>query len=354
MALDPALDDRAVGEIATGLLLSPAALVAHEVGVFDALGSAEQTPEQLAIALSMPPRSIRSLLIACASLGFVSSQQGVYRLTRVAEIYLLRSSPMSWCGYLDFLIANHRCFSYPAVRDALMTGTPQLHAGSSTYEITRRRPAAAEAFVRMTHSVSLGPAAAWPDRIDLTNRRSLLDIAGGSGAHSIAAVDRWAQLRACVLELPSVTRVATEIVRARGLQDRVSILAGDMWNDALPEADVHLLSQILSNVPPERARTLLAKSFGALPPGGQLIVHESLLADDLAGPRRVASIDVMMLLLHGAGQKYCGRQLMEMLMEAGFIRGQVIPTTGHWAIITALKPDDGGPGPVAQRRATQM
>ena len=43
--------------------------------------------------------------------------------------------------------------------------------------------ARARVFTQAMHSQSIAPAMAWPDKLDLSNHRMMLDIAGGSGAH---------------------------------------------------------------------------------------------------------------------------------------------------------------------------
>jgi hypothetical protein len=37
------------------------------------------------------------------------------------------------------------------------------------------------------HSASIGPAMVWPRKVDLAKNLIMLDIGGGSGAHSIGA-----------------------------------------------------------------------------------------------------------------------------------------------------------------------
>jgi len=89
------------------------------------------------------------------------------------------------------------------------------------------------------HSLSLAPALAWPELLDLSDACLLLDLAGGSGAHSIGACLCWPELRATVLDLPFVCDVAEEFVAAQRLDERISMHRADMWNDPFPPADVH-------------------------------------------------------------------------------------------------------------------
>jgi hypothetical protein len=187
------------------------------------------------------------------------------------------------------------------------------------------------------HSRGLGPALAWPDAVDLSGHRLLLDIGGGSGAHAIGATLRWPQLQAVVLDLGPVCEVAAEFVAASKVQDRVGTHVGDMWTEAFPAADVHFYSLIYHDWPPDKCRELTHKSFDSLPSGGQIIIHEMLYNDEKTGPFAVAAFSVQMLLWAPGGEQYSGRELSTMLAEAGFVDVEVTPTFGYWSVVTGRK-----------------
>jgi hypothetical protein len=44
------------------------------------------------------------------------------------------------------------------------------------------------------------------------------------------------------------------------------------------------------------------------------------------------------MLLWCTGQQYSGRELSDMLSEAGFKDIEVKPTFGYWSIVTGIKP----------------
>jgi len=187
------------------------------------------------------------------------------------------------------------------------------------------------------HSTIMAPALAWPEKIDLSLHRSMLDIGGGSGAHCIGAVTRWPKLNATVFDMASVCEVAREIAAEHGLTGRISTHVGDLWKSTLPEADLHFYGMIFHDWPPDKCRFLAGKSFAALPGGGRIIIHEMLFNDDRTGPWAVAAMNITMLLWC-EGQQYSGSQLSEMLRQAGFEKIEVIPTFGYWSIVTGVKP----------------
>jgi len=147
------------------------------------------------------------------------------------------------------------------------------------------------------HGTSMAAALAWPERIDLSGHRLMLDIGGGSGAHAIGAAQQWGKLQVIVFDLAPVCGLADEFISRHGLQDRVRTQVGDMWADTFPPADLHFYSQIYHDWPPDRCRLLSRKSFEALKPGGRLILHEMLYDDRKAGPFATAAMNINMLLV---------------------------------------------------------
>jgi len=167
------------------------------------------------------------------------------------------------------------------------------------------------------HSASMGPALAWPEKVDLSRYHLMLDVGGGSGAHSIGALSRWRNLNAVVLDRPPVCEVAREYAVKHGLSDRISAHSADMWSEPYPDADVHFYGMIFHDWPPEKCRFLAQKSIESLPPGGRVIVHEMLFNDDRTGPFDVAAFNIVMLM-YVDGQQYAAREVSAMLTDAGF------------------------------------
>ena len=166
----------------------------------------------------------------------------------------------------------------------------------------------------------------------------MLDVGGGSGAHSLGAVTRWPHLRAVVLDLPPVCEVAREFIAKEGLQDRIETRSGDIFEDPFPEAELHFYSNIYHDWSPEKGAFLTRKSFESLPPGGRIVVHETLLDDDKAGPLAAAGYSVAMILWSADGGQYSGPELCEMLAGAGFGQIETKPTFGYYSIVTGIKP----------------
>jgi cyclopropane fatty-acyl-phospholipid synthase-like methyltransferase len=182
----------------------------------------------------------------------------------------------------------------------------------------------------------LGQAVA--KQLDLSQHSHLLDIAGGSGIYACSVVAAHPHLRATVLEKPPVDEVAHNAIAQRGFTARVSVVAGDMFADPLPDdCNVHLISNVLHDWDEPVVKALLAKSFQTLPPGGMVVIHDAHINADKSGPLHVAEYSA--LLMHATeGKCYSVGEMDAYLKETGFVQMKSAPTAVHRSIITATRP----------------
>jgi len=330
-------DDRALWDVVFSVYGAPAVLLAHKLRLFPFLAEKPRSFDEICGCLGIANRPAETILAANAALGFVRLKSGRYALTPLSEDYLLESSPSYFGSYFDLIIDNYPVCSIESLEKAVRTDSPQVYHGAEVFKSHDEQSNLARSFTRAMHSISMAPALAWPSAISLSKCKTMLDVGGGSGAHSIGAVTRWPKLRATVFDIAPVCEVAREIAQQAGLQDRVSTHALDMWNDAFPPADVHFYSYIYHDWPPDKCRLLSRKSFESLRPGGRLIVHEVLYNKDKTGPFAAAAY-TMIMLGWTTGRQYSGHEIAEMLREAGFKDIRVKPTFGYMSIVTGVKP----------------
>jgi ubiquinone/menaquinone biosynthesis C-methylase UbiE len=333
------LDDRPLTDLNQGIYAYAAIMVAHKLKLFPLLASGPKTLPDICTALSIKPRPAQAILAASSAHGFARSSDGSYSLTPLGEQYMLETSPTYFGFMLDLLIANaDNNLSYSSVERAVLTDAQQVVQGDHVFQTVAEQAEMARAFTRGMHSLSVGPGLTWPGAIDLSGYECMLDVGGGSGAHSLGAVSRWPHLRAVVLDLPPVCEVAREFIAKEGLQDRIEARPGDIFEDPFPEAELHFYSNIYHDWSREKGAFLTHKSFRSLPAGGRIVVHEMLLDDDKAGPLTTAGYSIAMLLWSADGGQYSGQELSEMLSEAGFRQIETRPTFGYNSIVTGVKP----------------
>lgn len=333
----PRTDDRPLWDVVFGIYGYPAVLLAHKVKLFSLLEKRPRTLPEICTELGIRRRPAAALVTVAASLGFLRLQDGRYSLTPLAEDYLLESSPTYFGTYWDLIINNYSVCSLDSLEKAVRTDTAQAYgATQEMFKSHEQRAELARFFTRTMHSTSMAPALAWPDVVDLSGRKLMLDIGGGSGAHSIGAALKHPQLRAIIFDRAPVCEVAAEFVSQYALQERIGTHVGDMWEDPFPPADVHFYSFIYHDWPPDKCALLTRKSFESLPSGGEILIHEMLYDDEKTGPFPIAAFS-MVMLGWTEGEQYSGRELSDILRDAGFMDLKKTPTVGYWSILRGRK-----------------
>ena len=330
-------DERRLWDIMLGHFSHHMLLVAHNLKLFSLLAERPRSLTDVAATLQLEHRPTQALLMAIAAMGFIQLEDGNYSLTQFAQDYLLEDSPTYFGHFLDMVSINHQVETYESLRKAVLTNTSQVYANGDLFASHQEQAALARAFTVAMHGHSMGTALGWTEMIDLSQHRVMLDVAGGSGAHSIAATTKWSNLSAIVAELPPVCEVANEYIARYGLQERIATHAFDMWHDPFPSADLHFYADVYHDWTPEQGAFLTRKSFENLQPGGRIILHEMLLNDSKTGPMQVANYNTAMLLWT-AGQQYSETELVTLLKDAGFLEVEIIPSKSYWSLVTGLKP----------------
>jgi hypothetical protein len=332
----PRHDDTKVVQALDGMMGGLAFLVSYDLKLFQLLARGPQTASQLAAALGIGERPAEALLSVAAAQGFVHCSNDVYKLTPVAEEYLLPESPTYYGPMIDLRMAAMPVYTFETLKHSVLTDVPQAYGGRDVFAANAADSSRAQVFTRAMHSRSMAAALAWPKLLDLSGHRTLLDIAGGSGAHSIGAALQWPHLTATVLDIAPVCSIAEQYVAAEQLSARIHTHSSDMFDDKFPSADVHFYGNVYHDWPVEQCRFLTDKSYSALPSGGRLIIHEMLYDNDKNGPLEAAIYSVVMLLWQ-RGRQFSGVELTRMLTEAGFIEIEVKPSFGLWSIVSGRK-----------------
>src|SRR6185436_19423609 len=173
----PRVDDGRMWDILLGMVGYPAVLVAHQVKLFPLLGERTQTTDEIAAALGMALRPVRTLLALCTSLGLVERAGNAYRLTSFSEDYFLPASPTYFGDFIDVaFLSDQSLYSPETVRRAMLMNRSQVFGGEALFGAAERMGA----FTLAMHGHSMAAAMTWPDRTDLASHRVMLDVGGGS------------------------------------------------------------------------------------------------------------------------------------------------------------------------------
>ncbi len=167
---------------------------------------------------------------------------------------------------------------------------------------------------------------------------NVLDIGGSSGIYLCSLVDERPGLQGAVLERPPIDLAARSLLRERRYDDRIKVVAADMFADPFPRGhDVHLFSHVLHDWDEERVRVLLRASYASLAPGGWLVDHDVHINADKTGSLPAAEYSVF-LLRATPGKCWSTGELTEMLEACGFKDVLQRDTAADRSVVLAQKP----------------
>jgi len=287
--------------------------------------------------LAIKPRPTDVMLTLFAANGYVTCVDGIYTVTDLAREHLVNSSP--WFIGPYFLSMRER----PVVKDFVTILRTDRPANWGSYRDHKEwgeamlTPEFARTFTAAMDCRGWYLGAAAASAIEVRAHARLLDIAGGSGIYACAMVARHPQLAAAVFERPPVDGIARTMIAERGCAERVDVIAGDMFVDALPRGfDLHLFSNVLHDWDVPKVRTLLAASFAALDPGGMVIVHGAHVNAEKNGPLPVAAYSALLMSVT-EGRCYSVAEMETFLGETGFRDVRFTATVADRSLITARK-----------------
>ncbi len=168
----------------------------------------------------------------------------------------------------------------------------------------------------------------------------LLDLGGASGTYTLAFLEAVPGLRATLFDLADVITLARERLTAAGCIGRVTLVAGNYLTDPLPGGhDLAWLSAVIHSNGPEENLALYGKVWGALVPGGRILIRDHVMSEDRTAPRAGALFAINMLVATRSGRTYTFREIADALVAAGFGEVRLIQSGEAMdALVEARKP----------------
>ena len=328
-----------ISSLAFGFMASKALFAALHIDIFGALASGAKSAKELAVATKVPPHRIETLVTALVSVGLLEREGDLIANGPASEQYLVRDGANYFGDYLRFQI-DRQMYPFMENLDQVLIGETD-GVEFANYADWMADKGQAEMFTRSQHSGSLGPGAVLAKRLALSdNATSLLDVGGGSGAFSIMFCKRYPKLRATVLDFPNVIEVGRRFVAEAGLEDQIDFIAADGMAAHWPEnQDVVLMSYLFSRVPEEAIPNLCTEAHRVLKPGGNVAVHDFMVADDRTGPPLAALWQLQHMVYTPDGIGLTPGYVQATLETAGFEASKardLIP--GMTQVITGRKP----------------
>ena len=327
-------------QVGTGFFASKTLLSAVEMGVFTELARGPEEFNTLAGRLGLHPRSARDFLDALVALGLLHRSQEHYCNTPDTDLFLDRNKTSYIGGILE--MANARLFGFwNHLTEALRTGQPQNEAksdvGASPFTAVYADPARLKGFLAAMSGISHGANIAIARKVHWAKYQTYADVGTAQGDLAVQIALANPQLRGMGFDLPEVGPVFEEYAKANGVNDRVRFQPGNFFDEPLPAVDVLTMGHILHDWNLAEKKMLVGKAYSALPPGGALVVYDSLIDDDRSQNAFGLLMSLNMLIETPGGFDYTSADCIGWMKEVGFREAYVEHLVGPDSMVVGIK-----------------
>lgn len=293
------------------MMKSSAIISAGRLGLFEALADGPLSAAALAEKIAASPRGTRTLADFLVAIGYLEQQGEHFANTPSTQRWFTRAGQVN---YTPGLLWSHEAWSMMSgLAESVRTGGPQQLLWDAMVEKPHLGP---------LFSSYMGAFAAdlGPDLLThvpvLPSYRRLLDLGGSHGLHSIRFCQRYPQLEAVIVDMPSaLTETGDEIARAQ-LSDRIRLSPGTLQaHDWGCDNDLVFYLSVAHNHTAEENALAIRQIGDSLKPGGLLVIHEYVAETPLDALNAAFRLT---LLLETGTQTHAYADYCNWLNSAGF------------------------------------
>jgi hypothetical protein len=319
-----------------GSLVSRVLCAAAKLGLADHLAAGPRSASELAGPLRVHAPSLHRLMRTLASLGILSEGEAQrFALTPLGAA-LKTNAPGSVRSALLLIGSNWMARAWDHFMYSLETGENGMEKawGVPMFAYLAQHPEEASLFSETMVAVHGAEPPAIAAAYNFTDFGAVVDVGGATGNMLAAILARYPGPRGILFDRPHVLSDAPRLLKARGVEERVTIEPGDFFETVPAGGDVYILSHIIHDWKDEQCLAILVNCRNAMKPGARLLIVEMVLPDGDT-PHRGKLLDMAMLAITG-GQERTEAEYADLLRRAGFHLNRVVPTESDASVVEAV------------------
>lgn len=330
----------AFSDLLTGYRQAAVLMLAHEAGIFAAIGREGCTGPELCAKAGWEQVYGERFLRCLCSLGLLRWEEARYTLTPFSQTYLAPHSPHYQGQTLLFERQLHQSWQQLAAT---------LTAGQRIFATADKSPEALQQVLAlylgaMDEAARIRAEELWAAWRMSAPTGTLLDLGAGSGAFLAVFLEQNPGWSGIFCDLPEVVASIGLHQRLAGMADRLAWCACNLLADepspfdAIEDrsCDLVLLSNLLHCQGPAETRRLLAKAAAKTAEQGTVVIHDFCSDTGWRG----ALYDLHMMLNTYNGQAYSHEEITAMAASCGLVhRGCIQLPSGSTALVFARKPE---------------
>jgi len=347
-------DVEALQRFAVSFEESRVLLTACELDVFTAIGDEGLAAEEVARRIGANGGGTEQLLNALCGLGLLLKSEGHSSNSPVAGRHLVRGKP----DHVSMLYLAHTWEKWSLLTDSIRTGLPVVvspfrdpvrvwvgalatrfgRIAKRLWLVARRSDVWLRASIDYMRDHARTRAAAVVEILDLSGVGHVLDLGGGPAEYALAFARAKDDLRVTIFDHSTVVPTTRKIVSEAGLTERIDAVGGDLRKDDLGDGyDLVLLSETSHAMSGPDNEALVRRAYGALNPGGRLVIQDFILNDERTGPRFATLFSLNMMMGKEGADTYSESEVRGWMSSAGFSEFEQIDTSFGTTLIIGTK-----------------
>ena len=325
-------------QFAMGGFVAQAVYVAARLGIADLVADGPKLAAELAALSGADERSLYRLLRSLASLGvFTEVGDRTFANTPVSET-LLADSPTSMRAMILMIGDPEHGRVINDLEYSVRTGKPawdHVHGVPVFKYFFETNKELGDIFNQAMTSGSHAQTTAMLAAYDFSAFGTIADIAGGRGHLLGGILQKYPQARGVLFDLGVVLAGASEMLRSRGVEDRVELVEGDFFTEIPVVADAYMLKHIIHDWDDDKCEKILRNIRRSMPDDGRVLIVDAVIPPgDTPHPGKL--LDLEMLIAPG-GLERTAEEFETLLKNSGLELTRIVPTHSPVSIIEAKK-----------------
>ncbi len=311
-------------------------LTSMQLNIFSILEDSAKTPQEVADVLNVKEKHIERLLYALGSIGLLKIEKNQFVNSIEASCYLVPGKPtyMGNNTWINPILNYYIWGSAVKTAETIRTGIPQDkfdYAATSEDQLKEMfqslRPIAYKAGEELAK------------KYDFSHYQSFVDVGGASGGFAIAVSDIYPHLKITVVDLPSVSPIAKDLIEIEGATDKVHVMTANIVRNPLPESyDIAVLRALIQVLSPEDARRAIINMATSINSKGRIFILGHFMDNSKMSPLEEVIWFLTNLNWDDEAGFYTEDDHINWLKDAGFVDIKKEILLNGDGVIHAIKP----------------
>ena len=329
--------------LSSGHIKSMLLILAGRLGLGDLLREGPLTAGEIAARTGCSQDSLERFLRGMAAVGILRSRSGAYDSTPLLEFVPFLLAP-------GFDETGHRAWAH--AQRTMQSGEPGwVEAfGKPYFSCLDENRELSRAFDQWNTDTCRRLIPVILDLCDFTRFSHVADLGGGQGLFLAEVLKANPGMQGTLFDRPEVVKQAGELLVREGVEERVEVIGGDIFQDIPDGPDAYLLSRVLLNWGDEQALSILSSCRRGMGAQSKLLIMDILTTGPEHPAHRDSIINDLNLFVIWGGGSRTEKEWRELVTKAGLrfetIRCAEPPST--FCVIEARPGNSKDPGPEDQ------